>query len=112
MLREHRFHKIEDALSQKPFLEVKALARLLRVSDATVRRDLEALDRAGRLARTRGGAMLRRAEAPSAANGSTPHAATTDADNLDHVASFAQRSNLHAAAKARIGKAAAGLIGD
>jgi len=111
MLREHRFHKIEDALTQKPFLEVKALARLLRVSDATVRRDLEALHQAGRLARTRGGAMVRKTEAP-AANGSTPPATPDAADTLDHVASFAQRSNFHAEAKARIGKAAAKLIGD
>ena len=56
MLREHRWQKIEDALGRQAFLEIRDLAKLLHVSDATVRRDIETLDKDGRIRRTRGGA--------------------------------------------------------
>jgi DeoR family glycerol-3-phosphate regulon repressor len=107
MLREHRWQKIEEALQERPFWEIHELAKLLRVSDATVRRDLLELDENGKLQRTRGGAM------PVAANGNAPEAKSTFAsDSLEHVASFAQRVQLNASLKQRIGKAAAALVRD
>lgn len=122
MLRAHRFSKIEDALARQPFLEVKALARQLHVSDATVRRDLEELHRTGRLQRTRGGAISshghatlsskRRSQSPNGSVPSLTDAAGSPLDTLDHVTSFSQRAELRATSKARIGEAAAALIED
>lgn len=104
MLREHRWQKIEEALGTQPFLEIRDLAKILRVSDATVRRDLESLHNEGRLKRTRGGATL---NAPA-----TSEAAAAPAvdESLEHVPTFAQRAQTNAAAKEKIGRAAASLI--
>jgi len=108
MLREHRWQKIEEALQERPFWEIHELAKLLRVSDATVRRDLLELDENGKLQRTRGGAM------PLSANGQAQHngKSTFDVESLEHVASFAQRAKLNAALKQQIGKTAAALVQD
>lgn len=120
MLRAHRFRKIEEALSTQPYLEVKALAQLLHVSDATIRRDLEELHRTGRAQRTRGGVIGQGESAAPYENGASngfvpefvPAAGAQPIDSLDHVTSFSQRAGLGAASKARIGEAAAGLIED
>jgi len=109
MLREHRWQKIEEALQERPFWEIHELAKLLRVSDATVRRDLLELDENGKLQRTRGGAM------PLSANGKADNngdKSTFAAESLEHVASFAQRAKLNANLKQQIGKAAADLVQD
>lgn len=121
MLREHRYRQIEDALLQQPFLEVRDLADLLRVSEATVRRDLETLHSAGRIARTRGGAMGVESGETGAEN-RTGKAASTHAgksapqdvreESLTHVSSFSQRMHIGAGAKRKIGAAAANLIKD
>ena len=108
MLREHRLSKIEDALVRQPFLEVKTLAKQLRVSDATVRRDLEALHVAGRLKRTRGGAMPHGGSERKTAASNPP---AVD-PNSDAVVPFSQRETLNAGAKERIGEAASELIHD
>lgn len=118
MLRAHRFRKIEDALARQPFMEVRDLARILHVSDATVRRDLETLHRAGRIERTRGGAMNRESAIAAAGmpagepafHGKAP--AFDPSDTLEHVASFEQRARLRAHEKAAIGEAAAQLVED
>lgn len=107
MLREHRWQKIEEALQERPFWEIHELAKLLRVSDATVRRDLLELDENGKLQRTRGGAM------PVASNGNAPEDKSTFAgESLEHVTSFAQRAKLNAKLKQQIGKTAANLVED
>lgn len=110
MLREHRLRKIEDALVRQPFLEVKTLARQLRVSDATVRRDLAALHDAGRLKRTRGGALPQsERDAPEVSSNST--VTPLELQN-DSAKPFAQRATIHNEAKDRIGALAATLVRD
>lgn len=116
MLREHRLRKIEDSLARQPFLEVKALARQLRVSDATVRRDLEALHNAGRLKRTRGGALphsfSQNQTAPSPNNAETTSVEPSLAKIADNAKPFAERATIHGDAKTRIGALAATLVRD
>jgi DeoR/GlpR family transcriptional regulator of sugar metabolism len=112
MLREHRLRKIEDALARQPFLEVKTLAQQLRVSDATVRRDLEALHRDGRLKRTRGGAMPHSVRERRSTVSSLPLSTPTINDSTDPAVPFAQRKTINASAKERIGAAAAKLARD
>ena len=113
MLREHRLRKIEDALARQPFLEVKSLARQLRVSDATVRRDLSALHDAGRLKRTRGGALPQREEiAPAEVASPLPLSEISTEKIADQARPFAERSTINSAAKTRIGVLAATLVSD
>lgn len=65
-----RHEHILSELDQKGFASVSALSALLRVSEVTIRRDLEQLEGAGRLRRTHGGALsLRPAAAPGGASG-------------------------------------------
>ncbi|MEZ0348639.1 MAG: DeoR/GlpR family DNA-binding transcription regulator [Thermus sp.] len=64
---EARRAKILEVLKEKGQVRVAELAKLLGVSQVTVRADLDALERNGRLRRLRGGAVLwetRRAELP------------------------------------------------
>lgn len=112
MLREHRLRKIEDALARQPFLEVKTLAKQLRVSDATVRRDLEALHNDGRLQRTRGGAVPHNTRQRKTAATSPALSQPSLKNSADVAVPFAQRETLHADAKERIGAAAASLVHD
>jgi len=67
-----------------------ALAKLLNVSESTIRRDLEVLESQGVLERTRGGAIL--------------------SQRIRHEAEYIQRAQSHIEEKRRIGAAAAGLI--
>ncbi len=53
-----RHDRILVALEENPSLRVNQLADALRVSTETIRRDLDELDRAGRLSRTYGGAVI------------------------------------------------------
>ncbi len=117
MLREHRLRKIEDTLARQPFLEVKSLARQLRVSDATVRRDLEALHNAGRLKRTRGGALPH--SVPPRENTVASEVVLTDSLSTlssqkiaDQARPFAERDTINSEAKTRIGTLASTLVSD
>ncbi len=113
MLREHRLRKIEDALARQPFLEVKSLARQLRVSDATVRRDLSALHDAGRLKRTRGGALPpREKNAVSQTASTAPLSELSTQKIADQARPFAERDTINREAKTRIGALAATLVSD
>jgi len=118
MLRAHRFHSIEDVLARHPFMEVKALAQLLNVSDATVRRDLEHLHKAGRIQRTRGGAMQSEpVVGPAAAAGKAGRNGSHFPNGIAEidapgVAPFGYRENVRSAEKAAIGALAATLIED
>jgi DeoR/GlpR family transcriptional regulator of sugar metabolism len=114
MLREHRWQKIEHALAGQPFLEIRDLAKLLRVSDATVRRDIESLHQVGRVKRTRGGVTLQESNLGEdkrlAQDRSTPDARGDD--SLARVASFSTRAKTNSGAKEKIGSIAATLIKD
>jgi DeoR family deoxyribose operon repressor len=56
--RKKRIRNIVNLLNQKAELSVKEVAGMLHVSDMTVRRDLDALERQGTIRRTHGGAVL------------------------------------------------------
>lgn len=111
MLREHRWQKIEDALQERPFWQIHELASLLRVSDATVRRDLLELDESGKLQRTRGGAMPLSANSSGNVQSGNDKSTFVD-ESLENVTSFAQRAKLNAASKQQIGKTAIALVQD
>jgi DeoR/GlpR family transcriptional regulator of sugar metabolism len=83
-----RQRRIETLLRENGRVEVLELARLLQVSEHTVRRDLLALQSQGVLQRTHGGAV------------------TLDTSHLD----LAARSAVLPQAKAAIGRAAAALV--
>ena len=112
VLREHRWQKIEDALQERPFWEIHELASLLRVSDATVRRDLLELDENGKLQRTRGGAMPLSANGNGKAHSNGKSKSTFAEESLENVTSFAQRAKLNSTLKQQIGKAASALVQD
>lgn len=57
MFAEERKQRILAALHQKPAVRVTELGRALRVSEASIRRDLADLERTGLLKRTHGGAI-------------------------------------------------------
>jgi DeoR/GlpR family transcriptional regulator of sugar metabolism len=66
MIREERFERISSELAKRGSVELEELSRLLGVSPATVRRDLDALAVRGLLKRTYGGATadVREGERP------------------------------------------------
>lgn len=57
MLKEERFNYILDSLEKNRKVTLADLSADLKVSEDTVRRDIEQLDRSGRLAKVRGGAI-------------------------------------------------------
>jgi DeoR/GlpR family transcriptional regulator of sugar metabolism len=86
VLAQRRYDRILDAVRTGGPVEVRALAELLDVSEATIRRDLNRMQRSGLIKRVRGGAALGTAnEPPYAQVASRDHAekdaiATTAAD--------------------------------
>ncbi len=58
MLAEERRSKILELLEQEQAVEVSSLVKMFNVTGATIRRDLEALEKEGLLRRTHGGAIL------------------------------------------------------
>jgi DeoR/GlpR family transcriptional regulator of sugar metabolism len=57
MIREERFERIRSELARLGVIDGDALASLLGVSRATIRRDLDTLEERGTLKRTHGGAV-------------------------------------------------------
>lgn len=57
MLTEERFQRILALVEQEKSISVQALVAALGISESTIRRDLTALDQAGRLHKVRGGAL-------------------------------------------------------
>lgn len=57
MLSEQRYAMILDLLEKKRSITVTELSELLNISESTARRDITALDKAGRLAKVFGGAV-------------------------------------------------------
>lgn len=59
MFQNERYAKIYEILQQRGSVTVQYLEKQLYVSEATIRRDLEAMEKSGLLQRVWGGAMLR-----------------------------------------------------
>ena len=57
-LPAERYQRIQELLRERHVVRVSTLSELLGVSEVTIRRDLEALERRGLLERTHGGAVL------------------------------------------------------
>jgi DeoR/GlpR family transcriptional regulator of sugar metabolism len=81
-----------DLISRQGFATLEELARVLAVSESTVRRDLEVLDLAGSVKRTHGGAVY--------------------AGEVRSMPPFDERTGTAAAEKRAIGQAAAALLQD
>jgi len=62
VLSEQRWARIREIIDTRRFVTVRELCTLLNVSDMTIRRDLDALERQGSLRRTHGGAVSLGAE--------------------------------------------------
>ena len=97
--RRERITRVVEANGRTTVAE---LSRLLSVSEATVRKDLAALEREGRLLRTHGGATAGR-PAGSGAGAGMPSRSEL---------AFEVRERLQVAEKAAIGRAAAELVKD
>ena len=91
-MSETRRDRLRDLVQSRGFAALGELAETLEVSDSTIRRDLEQLERDGLVRRTHGGAFW-----------------TGESDTLQV---FQTRRDDHWAAKAAIGMAAADLIED
>jgi DeoR/GlpR family transcriptional regulator of sugar metabolism len=91
MTSEERKHRLEAYVQKVEFASLEDLARHVGTSVSTVRRDLTALETAGNLKRTHGGARI----------------VTPKSDEF----AFAARDTHQLAEKEAIGKACAGLIG-
>ncbi|HYJ68801.1 MAG TPA: DeoR/GlpR family DNA-binding transcription regulator [Nocardioidaceae bacterium] len=79
MLAQRRYDRILDAVRADGPVEVRALAEQLRVSEATIRRDLNRMQRSGLIKRVRGGAALGTASEPSYAQVASRDHADKDA---------------------------------
>ncbi|CAN5137660.1 MAG: DeoR/GlpR transcriptional regulator [Nocardioidaceae bacterium] len=79
MLAHRRYEQILDRLRDDGPVEVKVLADVLSVSEATVRRDLARLERDGVLHRVRGGAALSGQSEPPFAQTATRHLSDKEA---------------------------------
>ena len=86
-----RHQKILDALAGRESISVKELSRLMTVTEVTIRSDLNALARQGKVTRSHGGARLVE-------------------QRLRQEYTFQTRRSLNATIKHRIGTAAAGLV--
>ena len=89
MLQIERFKQIRELLEQTPALRIGQIAKLLYVSEATVRRDVASMEKEGLLKRVYGGVTLNKEEMP-----------------------LAMRSFEHASEKDEIGRKAAELVKD
>lgn len=91
-LAQQRHERIVHEVRLRGAVRVADLAALLHVSDMTVRRDLDALDLAGRVIKVHGGA-------------------TTPADQASNEPGFDTKALRNTNEKAAIASAAAGLVG-
>ena len=93
MLADHRHARILDIVNREGSATVVDLAAELGISESTIRRDLEKLDDAGRLAKVHGGAVA------------------LDREGLTRDVPVAERAGLHTAEKRAIAVRAAQLVG-
>ncbi len=94
MLTEQRYEKILALLEENKSITVSEITELLGISESTARRDITALDRAGRLTKVFGGAVL------------------ADASLVTHEPTVAQKAGIQRAEKMQIARYAAALIED
>ena len=88
-----RRQRMLDLLRRQSGIRVPELAKLLKVSEGTIRNDLQALEEAGKVTRVRGGAVVR--------------------DSRDFVSpAFGARTKVNATTKKRIGRWAADMVED
>jgi DeoR/GlpR family transcriptional regulator of sugar metabolism len=92
MLAETRRRRLLDLINSRGFATLDELTKTLGVSESTVRRDLEALDAAGVVRRTHGGAVC--------------------SEEVQAMPAFDDRATAQASEKRAIGRAAAGLVHD
>ncbi len=92
MLANHRREKILELLREDGSAKVTSLSRIFRVSEVTIRHDLEKLEKEGLVTREHGGAFLKEVESL--------------------VRSFALINQINMDKKAVIGRYAAGLIAE
>jgi DeoR/GlpR family transcriptional regulator of sugar metabolism len=92
MLVETRRRRLLDLISRQGFATLDELMKTLHVSESTVRRDLEALDLAGSVKRTHGGAVY--------------------SGEVRAMPAFDERTGTAAAEKAAIGRMTASLVED
>src|SRR3954467_3270081 len=92
MLVETRRRRLLDLISRQGFATLDELMKTLQVSESTVRRDLEALDLAGSVKRTHGGAVY--------------------SGEVRAMPAFDDRTGTAVDEKAAIGRAAAALVED
>lgn len=90
MVVSERRHLVLEQVTDSGEVKVATLSRLAGVSEMTVRRDLEALEREGLVRRVHGGAI--------------------SATSRSYEPPFALRAGHHAEVKVRIGRAAASLV--
>ena len=93
ILAEERFKLILELLAERRAVTVQELCEALETSESTVRRDLNELDRQGRLNKVHGGAVL------------------PESQFLADEPTMADKEGLAVAEKRAIAQAAAGLIG-
>src|SRR3954466_2929482 len=93
MLIEQRHSRLQELLAQRGMSDLESLSADLRVSQSTVRRDLESLESRGLVRRTHGGVIW----VGDRTNGTRPYA-------------FDQRMSMDVDAKRQIAKAAARLV--
>jgi len=99
MLIAERQSRLKDLLARRGMSDLDSLSSELRVSQSTIRRDVEILERTGLVRRTHGGVIWvgdRSGSAPNS-NGARPYA-------------FDQRMDYQADAKRQIARAAAKLV--
>ncbi|MGD9316485.1 MAG: substrate-binding domain-containing protein [Anaerolineae bacterium] len=93
MTTYERRQRILGLLREQPGIRVPELAKLLSVSEGTIRNDLRALEKAGELTRVRGGAVVR--------------------DGRDFISpAFGARAEVNTTAKKRIARWAAEMVED
>lgn len=92
MLGIERQNYIIRLLEEKKFLRLSELVEQLRASEATIRRDLNTLERKGRLLRVHGGAKL--------------------LSKLIHEKGMSEKKNLHLQEKQKIAKLASKYLED
>jgi DeoR/GlpR family transcriptional regulator of sugar metabolism len=93
MLIEQRHSRLQELLAQRGMSDLESLSAELRVSQSTVRRDLDSLESRGLVRRTHGGVIW----VGDKTNGTRPYA-------------FDQRMSIDVEAKRQIAKAAASLV--
>lgn len=97
MIASERLEKITEAVEEKGFASTRELARKFQVTEVTIRKDLDELDRQKRILKVHGGAKSRLKQ----------QILTKDAES-----EMAERTDLHANQKDQLCAYATGLVSD